>query len=85
MATYKKSKEFMCMMELNDILGSRIRGILRTDLTPEEREQMNAQNRLIIALSNQQINAANVILNSEKVLAENNELDKSIIKELITG
>ena len=82
---YEKSENFMSMMELTDVLGSRIREVLRTDLTPEEREIMNAQNRFIIALSNQHINAANVILTGEKYLAENNDIDKTIIKELIQG
>lgn len=82
---YQISEKYMSALELSDVLGVQLRKVLRTDLTPEQREELNATNKFVIALANQQINAHNLILNGEKVLAENGDLDKSVIKTIIHG
>lgn len=82
---YKKSEQFMSMLEVGDLLGRQIRATMRDDLTAEEREETNAKSRFMIGLANQYINAANFTLNAEKLLAENGDLDKSLIKEWAVG
>lgn len=75
----------MSMLEVGDIIGKQMRVVMRDDLTPEEREEANAKSRFVIGLANQFINAANFTLNAEKLLAENGDLDKSLIKEWAVG
>ncbi len=75
----------MSILELQDILGRQVREIMRNDLNPEDREIVNAQSKFLIGFANQMINGANFTLNAEKVLAENGDLDKSVLKSYIYG
>ena len=79
----KKNPDEITMMELNAILGQRIRTTLRDDLTPEQRQEENAQSALVLGLAKQTINIADVTLRAEKLLAQNKALEESRINRLL--
>lgn len=75
----------MTLVELQKILGDRINITLRDDLTEEERQIENEQSRLIMSIGKQMINNGDLILRTEKLLAETKSLNKSVIKTLVRG
>ena len=75
----------MTLLELQDVLGSRISVTLNDDLTPEEREQENEQSALIVGLAKQMINNGDLILRTEKLMAQQKNLKMSYAYKLITG
>lgn len=75
----------MTLLELQDVLGSRISVTLNDDLTPEEREQENEQTALIVGLAKQMINNGDLILRTEKLMAQQKNLKMSYAYKLITG
>lgn len=81
----KQGQSPMTLIELQDILGKRIAVTLRTDLTPEERQTENETTALIIGLGKQMINNGDLILRTEKLMAQNKALKHSYAMELIDG
>lgn len=75
----------MTLVELQDVLGSRIRVTLREDLSTEERETENAQSALVVELAKQMINNGDLILRTEKLAAMNRSLEHSVAMQLIYG
>lgn len=75
----------MTLLKLQDILGDRILISLREDLTPEDRQQENEQTRLVMNTAKQMINNGKLILETEKILAQNRNLKKSYAYMLIDG
>lgn len=75
----------MTLVELQKVLGDRIEVTLNNSLTPEERQTENEQSALIMGLAKQMINNGDLILRTEKLLAQNKNLKKSIAMNLITG
>ena len=75
----------MTLLKLQDILGDRILISLREDLTPENRQQENEQTRLVMNTAKQMINNGKLILETEKILAQNRNLKKSYAYMLIDG
>lgn len=73
----------MTLVELQRILGSRINVTLDDDLTPEERQIENEQSHLIMGLAKQMINNGDLILRTEKLMAQNKALKKSVIASMI--
>ena len=73
----------MKLVELQDILGSRIEVTLDKTLTPEEREIENAQTALIVGLAKQMINNGDLILRTEKLMAQSRNLTDSVAMTLI--
>lgn len=73
----------MKLVELQDVLGSRIEVTLDKTLTPEERETENAQTALIVGLAKQMINNGDLILRTEKLMAESRNLTDSVAMTLI--
>ena len=73
----------MTAVEMWEVLGDRIKISLREDLSPEERQTENEQTKLIINASKQAINAGNLILNAEKLMAQNKDLNVSVLKKVI--
>ena len=73
----------MTAVEIWEVLGDRIKISLREDLSPEERQTENEQTKLIINASKQAINAGNLILNAEKLMAQNRDLNVSVLKKVI--
>lgn len=75
----------MTLIELHDILGSRIEVTLRKDLTPEERQEENEQSALIVSIAKQMINNGDLILRTEKLSAQSKSLKESYALKLVAG
>jgi hypothetical protein len=75
----------MTLIELQDILGSRIEVTLRKDLTPEERQEENEQSALIVSIAKQMINNGDLILRTEKLSAQSKSLKESYALKLVAG
>lgn len=75
----------MTLIELQDILGDRIKITLRDDMTPEERQIENEQSNLVMEIAKQMINNGDLILRTEKLMAQNKALEHSYIFKLISG
>lgn len=73
----------MKLVGLQDVLGSRIEVTLDKTLTPEERETENAQTALIVGLAKQMINNGDLILRTEKLMAQSRNLTDSVAMTLI--
>lgn len=75
----------MNLLELQKVLGDRIKVTLRSDLTTEERQMENEQSALVAALAKQMINNGDLILRTEKLAAQNRSLTESASMALIRG
>lgn len=73
----------MTLVELQNILGSRIHVTLSDELTPEQRQIENEQSRLIMGIAKQMINNGQLILQTEKLAAQNKALVSSVAMRLI--
>jgi hypothetical protein len=73
----------MTLVELQEVLGNRVKTTLREDFTPEERQAENEQSYLVMNLAKQMINNGDLILRTEKLMAQTKQLDNSAIKGLI--
>lgn len=74
----------MTLIDLQKILGDRINVTLR-EMTPEERQTENEQSALIVGLAKQMINNGDLILRTEKLMAQTKNLKESYAMKLITG
>lgn len=79
----KRNENEVTLMELNAMLGARLRTTMREDLTPEQRHEENAQSAMVLGMAKQVINLADVTLRAEKLLAQNKSLEESRINRLI--
>lgn len=75
----------MTLVELQKVMGDRIIITLQKDLTPEERQIENEQTALIIDTAKQMINNGDLILRTEKLMAQTKSLTHSIAMDLIVG
>lgn len=75
----------MTLIELQQVLGSRVEVTLRNDLSNEEREMENEQSQLIVGLAKQMINNGDLILRTEKLMAQTKNLKHSYAMDLIQG
>ena len=73
------------LIELQEVFGNRIDVTLDENLSPEERQMENEQTSLIIGLGKQMINNGDLILRTEKLLAQNKALSHSFAMKLIDG
>lgn len=80
-----KGGKIMTLIELQNVLGGRVEVTLREDLTPEERQTENEQSSIIVELAKQMINNGDLILRTEKLMAQTKNLAKSFAYELIAG
>lgn len=74
----------MTLIELQKVLGERVNITLK-DMTPEERQTENEQSALIVGLAKQMINNGDLILRTEKLMAQTKNLKESYAMKLITG
>lgn len=74
----------MTLIELQKVLGERV-SITLKDMTPEERQTENEQSALIVGLAKQMINNGDLILRTEKLMAQTKNLKESYAMKLITG
>lgn len=79
----KKENKDMTLVELQGILGNRIRITLDDDMTPEQRQIENEQSHMIMVLAKQMINNGQLILQTEKLAAQNKNLVSSVAMRLI--
>ena len=75
----------MTLMELQNILGDRINITLDKSLAPEARQIENEQSQIILGLAKQMINNGDLILRTEKLAAQNRDLQRSCTMQLIRG
>lgn len=75
----------MTLIELQKVLGDRIEVCLKSDITPEERQEENEQSALIVGLAKQMINNGDLILRTEKLMAQTKSLKHSYAMDLIAG
>lgn len=75
----------MTLIELQNILGERINVTLKEDMTPEKRSEENQQSQLIVNMAKQMINNGDLILRTEKLLAQTKNLKTSYAYLLING
>ncbi len=75
----------MTLLELQEVLGSRIEVSLQEGLAPEERQQENEQSMLIMNIAKQMINNGDLILRAEKLMAQTKSLTHSYAMELVCG
>lgn len=73
----------MTLMELQGILGERIKVTLKDNLTPEERQMENEQSALIMGIAKQMINNADLVLRYEKLQAQTKNLKQSRMNNII--
>lgn len=73
----------MTLMELQGILGERIKVTLKEDMSPEERQIENEQSALIMNIGKQMINNADLILRFEKLQAQTKNLKESRLNAII--
>lgn len=73
----------MTLVELHDIMGSRINVTLNDKLSTEEREIENEQTKIVIGIAKQMINNGKLILEYEKALAQAKTLQKSVLADII--
>ena len=73
----------MTLVELHDIMGSRIMVTLNDQLSTEEREVENEQTRLVLGIAKQMINNGKLILEYEKALAQAKTLTHSVLADII--
>lgn len=73
----------MKLIELQQVLGDRISISLKKDMTPEQRQQENEQSHLIMGLAKQMINNGDLILRTEKLMAQTRALEESVAYSLI--
>ena len=72
----------MTLMELQKILGERIRIVSNTEMSMDERKKEAELSQTISSLAKQMINNADVVLRTEKLVAEG-KLEHSNIEKLI--
>lgn len=75
----------MTLLDLQKVLGDRIEVTLKKDMTPEERQMENEQSALISDLAKQMINNGDLILRTEKLMAQTKSLTNSYAYKLIAG
>ena len=73
----------MKLIELQQVLGDRISISLKKDMTPEQRQEENEQSHLIMGLAKQMINNGDLILRTEKLMAQTRALEESVAYSLI--
>lgn len=79
----ENTKKDMTLVELQSILGDRIRVTLDDTMTPEQRQTENEQSRMIMLIGKQMINNGQLILQTEKLAAQNKSLVSSVAMRLV--
>lgn len=72
----------MKLLELQQILGERVRIASDMAMSPEERNKENQTSDMIAKLAKQMINNADVVLRGEKLMSEG-KVKESAISEMI--
>ena len=73
----------MSMLELQKVMGEKIRKLEEENLTAEEREMAIEDGRIVVSLAKQMINNGRFILDAEKLQAAIGTLNHSKANDLI--
>jgi hypothetical protein len=79
-----KGGNLMTLLELQEILGERIRIATSKDLSIEERKAETELSQTISSLAKQMINNADIVLRTDKLVADGKAKGANIIK-LVNG
>ena len=75
----------MTLLELQNILGERIKIATDENMKPQDRMKANEQSEIIARLAKQMINNADVILRTDKLIAEGKLKQSTIAKVVGAG
>ena len=75
----------MTVMEIEKVLGERVRATLEKGLSPEEQQIENEKSTLIIGLAKQYLNGVDIALRIEKLQAQTGALKDSCAMKLLKG
>ena len=75
----------MTLLELQDVLGERIKAVTNKDLTPEERQIEYDTSAMVASLAKQMVNVADVVLRSEKLYSQSHKLETYHSYSMIVG
>lgn len=74
----------MTLMELQGVLGERIKIATDISLTDEQRKMETQLSQTISSLAKQMINNADIVLRTDKLIADG-KLNRSNIEKLVNG
>lgn len=75
----------MTLVELQKVLGDRIEVTLKKEMTPEQRQTENEQSVIVLNLAKQMINNGDLILRTEKLMAQCRNMTESFAMKLVNG
>lgn len=73
----------MKLLELQNILGKHIEAIDREDMSPEQRKEEYQKSESVARLAKQMINNADVVLRTDKLIAEGKLLKGNTISKIV--
>lgn len=73
----------MTLLELQNILGKHIEAIDREDMSPEQRKEEYQKSESVARLAKQMINNADVVLRTDKLIAEGKLLNGNTISKIV--
>lgn len=74
----------MTLLELQDILGERIKIAIDPDMTVEDRKKETEISQTIASLAKQMINNADIVLRTDKLVSEG-KLQNSHIEKMVNN
>ena len=74
----KNNNDAMSLLELQKILGDRIRVALDESKSMDEREKDNNESNMVLGIAKQMINNGNLILNIEKTAIKAGQLENGM-------
>lgn len=77
--------ETMTVMEMEKVLGERVRKALEEGLTPEQMQTENEKSTIVIGLAKQFMNGVDLALRIEKLQAQTGALKESCSMKLLKG
>lgn len=73
----------MTLLELQNISGKHIEAIDREDMSPEQRKEEYQKSESVARLAKQMINNADVVLRTDKLIAEGKLLKGNTISKIV--
>lgn len=73
----------MTLLELQNILGKHIEAIDREDMSPEQRKEEYQKSESVARLAKQMINNSDVVLRTDKLIAEGKLLKGNTISKIV--
>lgn len=73
----------MTLLELQNVLGEHIKAIDCKDMSPEQRKEEYQKSEAVARLAKQMINNADVVLRTDKLIAEGRLLKGNTISKIV--